>query len=151
MNGPIRRPQPGGAQVPGRVDGYVLPSGRYILRKERRRLPNGRVVEMVSMVDTSLNGEYATTVHVLEYPETDDGIAPRSIRDIHSCSNPRCRRTVTGRHCGCCRSCGLDYCSACLTSRAVHRRTVLMCRECATPWLLKLIKKMFRKIFSRGS
>lgn len=149
MNGPIRRPQPGGAQVPATPGEYVLPSGRYVVRKERRRLPNGRVVEMVSMVDTSLNGEYATTVHVLEYPDTDDGIAPRNIRDMTSCS--LCLRTITGRSWQWCRACGDRCCSKCIRTKVVHGISVVMCRECATPWLVKLIKKMFRKLFRRGS
>ena len=145
MNGSPRGQQ--SSAVPGGtgLSGYVLPTGQYVLRKDRRWLPNGHLVEILSVVKTSLNDADAKTIHVLSYPTTDCSCPVLTIESIRSCSNPRCLATVCRKHWGTCRKCGRGFCSACLTSDEMHGFTVVVCRRCCTPGFVKFLKSLFRR------
>ena len=141
MTGSNRQRQNRGVQGVGGLNGYVMPSRNVTVRRERQLLPNGRVIEYTYRSQTVLNDDCATTNEFVDYPYVDCGCSKP--RKVTCCLNPRCRKTVCEKCWRYCRACGLKYCTACLKPKALHKQSVLMCRDCTMGLFAGLLRKLF--------
>jgi hypothetical protein len=121
--------------------------GRVRIRRERRRLPSGRLVEFTTQAVTKLSeaGTYET-LETIEVPATDCGCSPSGLDDVYSCHG--CNRTVCGRHAATCQGDGFVYCSACLCEVAVAKSPVIVCRVCATRFRPRLLGRLLDVLLS---
>lgn len=136
------RPIPDAARSPHLPD-------RLIIRKKRRRLSNGRVVEFVLRIRTGHDPKVTLTAELLKSPETNCNCAPLDIEDLYACCNRKCMATVCERHIRTCQLCGINFCTACITAIAIHGFVAVVCRACAKDLkrskLVRALLKLFKK------
>lgn len=125
----------------------VVPLGREVIRVERRRLPNGRVVEFTWRSQTIVQGNLSRTTELIELPYTDDGCAPVDMNDVYACM--RCGSTVTGLHARTCCLCGLVTCSRCLTQVALNGIPTLVCNFCSYEMKATRLSRFLRWLLRR--
>jgi len=94
---------------------------------KRRTLSNGDVIDFSVQTVTLLdpNGNWHT-YELTEYPETDDGLSPLDVHDVHACMI--CGMTVSLAEI--CPVCGKTMGYECAVSVLINESTSLICRIC---------------------
>lgn len=134
--------------IPGAINPPGLPE-RRIIRRQRRRLSNGRLVEFRWRVRTGHNPDSILTAELIGWPETDCNCAPIDIADVYACCNQKCQATVCGLHIRTCQACGIAYCTACVASVFVHGFVAVVCRPCAKDLKRSKLVRFLLKLFTR--